>query len=260
MTAPPTGSRAERALWRPGGAQPGARLVVFFPPAGADQRIAVPLLDGLAGLHVAVVRLPGRGVRSEEPDPRDVREVITEMADAVVEVGGPPPVLVGHSFGGLLAFAVAYALEQRGHRVGALVPVAATGPGAWEQVLERSKAEGEDPISHVERRVRRVLDLGALPDAVAGDDEQRALAVAQLRTDIAMSVHGMPGGQLRCPVAAVFARDDHLVGDDAAASWQQSTTGGFDAVTVPGDHFFYRSAPGGLVGRIRLLVDQLDGW
>lgn len=143
--------------WWPGGGGTGERAVLFFPPAGADQNVVRPLLPHVGDLRLGVLRLPGRGPRSSEDPPDALPGLVAAITDATVGLGGPPPVLVGHSFGGLLAYAVAAGLEARGVSVARLVTLASSSPRAWitELAADRSahpadgRAEFEIGRAHV---------------------------------------------------------------------------------------------------------------
>ena len=180
--------------------------------------------DGLATL--GEVRTPSL--------PRDPREAFAVVAAAVPDGA----VVIGHSFGGVLALRLA---RERGRRFRALVlsdcffPPARNGRGAPESV--------RDYLSH---RVAYLRELRATTGRGTGEGPRsgQAIALAGLvRLAARRSDFDAAASAVSAPVLVVHARDDHHVPIDfawaAAArrpSWQFETlaSGGHHAhVTEP---------------------------
>lgn len=251
------GSASTIWWWWPNGSAPGQRPVLFFPPAGADQTIAGPLVRALDGVRLGVLRMPGRGPRSDEPSPSDIAAVVAHVAASLEPIGGPAPVLVGHSFGGLLAFAVAQELDRRLTPPARLIAVASVAPHAWAGQLARSGAA--DREDYASRRTDQLMADGAVPAGITDHPELGPAARTSLRVDVRLSYHPFDLTPVFCPITAVFARDDPLVDRSAWAGWPAATSSRTDRITVPGDHFFYRADPQ-LLGRLILgEVGALDG-
>jgi surfactin synthase thioesterase subunit len=238
------------AWWWPAGQPAGERPVLFFPPAGADQTAARPLLPQVAGLRLGVLRMPGRGPRAAEPAPLSLAGLTGQLARSVAALGGPPPLLAGHSFGGLLGYCVARALEEAGHPVARLLAVASLPPDRW-----RARADGTDE-DFVDRQIERILGRGDVPVAVAADPALLARTRAQLRTDLLLSLQPVPAGPLSCPITVLRGAAD-LVAPELDG-WQAATSAGTEVVTVPGGHFFYRDDPRLLAARLRMELMALD--
>jgi pyochelin biosynthetic protein PchC len=238
--------------WWPGKPGPEERAILFFPPAGADQTVARPLLAPARGLRLGVLRMPGRGPRQDEAAPTDLLALAASIGDSVLALGGPPPALVGHSFGGLLAYAVACRVEERGGRLGRLVALASASPVSWH----RDRTQGSP--SFVAGRVERILARGGLPAHIAADADLVRHARRLIATDITLMSKSFPLRPLACPVTVIRGRQDRMVDDAAVEGWTE-VSAAVDFVAVPGDHFFYRSAPELLVTRLRMELSSLDG-
>jgi surfactin synthase thioesterase subunit len=234
--------------------------VLFFPPAGAEQSIARPLVGSLGELRLGVLRLPGRAARRDEPAPTDLPTLLDAITGSVLELAGPAPVLVGHSFGGLLAFGVAGAVERAGHRIGRLITIASVSPRSWAEELaaHRRAHPGEGRSGFVARRSARILAQGGVPAEIAAHAEFGAQSRALLAVDLGLSYQGFPPAPIRAPITAIRARDDTMVERSAIAGWAAATRGHVEQVTVPGQHFFYRDDPQRLATRLRLEVQALD--
>ena len=243
--------------WPPGHDLPGQRPVLFFPPSGAEPSIARGLIAHTAGLRFGVLQLAGRGGRLAEPTPTDLREVIVVLAAAVSALDGPPAVLVGHSFGGLLAYGVAAELEAQGRPVGRLIVVAAASPRAWRAELDAAGDVAAEDFVKV--RTQQVLTSGGVPPELLAHREFGARARHLTEVDVRLSAYGFEPHPLPTPITAVVARDDTVLSPSAADGWAQVAAGDFRRIDVPGGHFFYRAAPERLVAHIRMDVQGLDG-
>jgi surfactin synthase thioesterase subunit len=210
----------------------------------------VPLAGGLG---LGVLRVPGRGPRQAEPAPTDLTTLAAVIGDSILALDGPPPVLVGHSFGGLLAYAAACRVEDAGGRVGRLVAVASASPPSWQREVVSSTPD------FVEARTERILARGGLPAHVAADPELRHHARRLIATDVRLMHGGFPLRLLTCPITVVRPRDDQMVDPPAVDEWAAVSRQPVEHVTVAGDHFFYRSAPERLMTRLRMELSTLDG-
>ena len=240
--------------WWPADGSAGERPVLFFPPAGADQNVVRPLLPHIGDLRLGVLRLPGRGPRAHEDPPTALAGLVAAIADAAAGLGGPPPVLVGHSFGGLLAYAVASRLQDRGRPVARLVALASSSPPAWmaELAADRAAHPAGGRAGFAARRSARILRDGGVPAEIAAHPELRSRVLATAAVDAGLAFDGFGTSALRSPVTAIRARDDRWVDAGAVAGWADVAGGGYDAATVPGGHFFYRDHPERLATRLRL--------
>lgn len=142
-----------------------------FSGAWCWDRVAPGLRD--AGHDVEAVDLPGSG-----QDATPVAEVtLAAYGERICEklAGGPPPLLVGHSMGGM---AVTQAAAQRPDLVGALAYVAAFLPVAGESLIDLSHRPeaGED-------QVQANLTVSGDPPVAALSPEGALKATCQLATE-----------------------------------------------------------------------------
>ncbi|HEY5821773.1 MAG TPA: alpha/beta fold hydrolase [Propionibacteriaceae bacterium] len=246
--------------WWPLGSPYGQRPVLFFPPSGAEPSAARGLLGHGAGLRFGVLQLPGRGERLDEPAPTDLRPLIVDVADAVAALDGPPALLVGHSFGGLLAYGVTAELEDRGTPVARLITVASVSPSSWTAELAADRAAHTGGLEDfVRRRSALILANGGVPAELLAHPEFSARAAELTRVDVGLSFGGFEPRVIQTPTTTVVARDDTVLAPGAGDGWGDIAAGDFRRFDVPGGHFFYRSAPGRLVAQIRMDLQSLDG-
>lgn len=252
-------------------ARPGGPRLVVFPHAGSGLTPYRAVASGLADdVEVVGVALPGREGRAEESPytrlPDLVAGVGAELshparaaAPRPAPVTGPgtaghsgapttaPTVLYGHSMGGLLALATAYAGFRRcdglvvsctppGARVAPLADPP-HAPEAWVHLLGRAGLPGDAPRDGALSARQRVLahDLGLA-----------------LRT-----LHAVAAARLTVPLTALAGADDRLVPPEALPRWAAFTTGPFRGRLVAGGHFF-PFLPAGRAALVAELTAVLD--
>ncbi len=102
--------------------------VVCIPGAGAHVTCFVPLTQAL-GPHIPVLGLQPRGLDGQAAPFDTVEEAARHHVQALLALGLPRPItLVGHSFGGWIAFEVARQLREAGRPIGQLVLLDSTPP------------------------------------------------------------------------------------------------------------------------------------
>jgi surfactin synthase thioesterase subunit len=215
------------------------RDVIAFPGAGGfggEFRALRGVLDTLPGdARFVALQYPGRGGANAPAASFD--DLVAKCAARSAEAARPRPVLLGHSFGALVAYATAVALEAAGTGVGALVAVGADAPDRVTLPVEAAASR---------EAARAYLD--SIGDDILGrapDDEWREIIVDTAWRDLVL-LTGFPGPapvKLRCPVLAVRGRDDRITADDRMAAWADTTEGGFDLASLPGGHTDMLSSP-----------------
>lgn len=177
----------------------GPRIVVIH---GAMDRAATfePTRRRLHDLAVVTYDRRGYGRSGRLPENPDLS---THVSDALSVMGGEPVVLVGHSFGGLVALAASVRAPEQVLAVGVYEP-----PMPWEPWWPESAA-GDDPATAGERFFRRI----------AGDDtwdampqrfrQARAAEGPALLCDFASARAGLPFDlrDVLSPVAAAHGSE-----------------------------------------------------
>jgi amino acid adenylation domain-containing protein/non-ribosomal peptide synthase protein (TIGR01720 family) len=167
-----------RLTLRPG--QYGPRIYCL-PGALGDTFYFRDLLAHLpAGQPVLGLQSPG--VDADQPRPTGLERHAAMLVALIDGLEGDepmgPPLLVGHSMGGIVAFEVARQREQRGHRVGLVVIVdtpAQVDPRWAERVEEMTEGEWMGAIA-TELTLRPVETLGLEARVLDGLDEHERWA------------------------------------------------------------------------------------
>jgi pimeloyl-ACP methyl ester carboxylesterase len=165
---------------------------------------------GASGLEAVAIDLPGFGASPPPPEPWgsvDYARAVAPVAEELAEALGSPIVVLGHSFGGRVALALA---GRRPELVRALV---LTGVPHLVQVGEGGRGKGAFPF-----RVGRALHRGGLLSDAGlerlrhryGSADYRA-ATGVMRQVLVRTVnerYDQVLAQLACPVELVWGDDD----------------------------------------------------
>ncbi|MFG1391590.1 thioesterase II family protein [Xanthobacter agilis] len=234
----------------------GAPAVICFPHAGGTilscARLAYALPDHI---NVAAVVLPGHDPAEPGAPVADARRLAGMLAEAIVhcagEDDGGPLVLLGNSFGALLAFEVAQALERldvpasrgmqiivSGFRSPSLPPCDAPlhrlprGP----LLAELRERFGQGGFDH---GAEHGSELGAeLGTSLAAQQE------AALRADLQACETYRPGlaPPLRCTLSVIRLLSDTSVSADELEAWREVCAGPVRFLALDAGHFPWTSA------------------
>jgi acyl transferase domain-containing protein/thioesterase domain-containing protein len=194
------GRRPPRLVWLPS----------FLAGSGPHQ--FVRLAAELRG-RLTVIGLGLPGFVGGDRLPGNVDAVIDVLADAfVLSAAGEPAVLAGYSSGGVLAHAVARALELQGR------------PAAGLVLLDTHEHDSDNADRVFARAMEWLLDHR--DGYVAFDDDQLIAMAAYLRL-----FHGWPSFQLDTPTVLLRAERPLIDGLDPGSRYAS------EIVTIGGDHF-----------------------
>jgi len=223
-----------------------AERLFCFPHAGSGASVFSPWRSQLPqAVELCPVQLPGRENRIGEPMPDTLDELAHRTARALLPLLRPPYVLFGHSFGGLLAFAVARCLCELQHPL----PTALLISGARPPQLPAETAYhtlGNDELVEFLRATK------GMPEPVLRHEEFVHRLLAVLRTDLRLAAEYRPGPAepLPCDVQVLAAEDDPVVSPAVMAGWREHTGGSFDVWRAPGGHYTVYDPAGELFAAI----------
>ncbi len=200
--------------------------VIAFPGAGSfggELRAVIRAFEPSAWL----AHYPGRFGRDFGKTAESFTAVVQYCVAHIGHRKPRRPILVGHSFGAYVAYAVAARLEELGTEVASLVVVGATAPSlvAVPESVTRSRSD----------LAAYLADLA--PDADVSDEWRDAtldLATHDLRLLREFVPSKYP--QLRCPIHATRGNRDRLATTDGISAWRSTTSGEFTHRVFVGDH------------------------
>ncbi|MTE22542.1 alpha/beta fold hydrolase [Streptomyces sp. TRM43335] len=188
-------------------------------------------------VELALICYPGREARFGTPFARDWVALRDDVVRAVRGLTDRPYVLFGHSMGSWMAFETAARLERLGVAPpSALVVSGGVAPHKRREV--RSHVPRSDDSD--EALVRWMREFGQMTAVVANEPELVKLAVELLRADLAVSesYRFVEGSRVSVPLRVLYGAEDSEPFDDVERHWRSLTDGAFEAVELPGGHFY----------------------
>lgn len=226
-----------------------SRVVVCFPHAGSGISAFRCWPEALSGFADSMlVQLKGREDRIGESVADDtVADVAATIAAELVRSRYEQVVLVGHSMGATLAWAVAEMARWRDRRKMTVVVSSQLPPSS--AVADTAAADWDE-----RGRLVRSMAISYLPV----ESEVRALLAETLDADLSWIAREFP--QLRhdvlpIDVHAVSADDNPLVDVRTMANWALHTSAGFQLSLIEGRHLHLLEQPEALRG---IVIDVLE--
>ncbi|MEU7635830.1 MULTISPECIES: thioesterase II family protein [unclassified Streptomyces] len=206
-------------------------------------------------VEVCPVVLPGREGRGRETPYTRMGPLIEDLADGLAPHLDRPYAFFGHSLGSIVAYETARLLRDRG----------ATGPAALLVSGRRGPYAPTDrpAVHHLpdEEFLAEVTGLGGTPPQVLRQRELLRLFLPALRADYELNETYRPvpppAPALTCPVFAYTGDADPLASPHQVARWRDVTSGDFLLRVLPGDHFYLKEAPDGLMTALRTALSTV---
>nr|WP_246300231.1 alpha/beta fold hydrolase [Actinopolyspora biskrensis] len=203
-----------------------------FPPAGGGASVFNSWRSRLPeSVELCPVQLPGRENRIDEPMPDTLVELANQTARALLPLLRPPYVLFGHSFGGLLAYAVSRCLHELRHPLPRTLLISGARP-------PQLPAKNAYHVLADDELVEFLRTTKGLPEPLLGHESLVRRLLAVLRTDLRIAADYQPGPAepLLCDTEVLAAEDDPVVPPAVMEGWRGYAGGSFRIRRAPGDH------------------------
>lgn len=231
--------------------QPAAtRVRLFcFPYAGAGSLAYHSWPDELPDdIEICAVQLPGRENRLREPALNDLTLLTDQLVDALSPHLEGDFAFFGHSFGALVAFALARELRRRAlplPRV--LFASGRQAPSFQSQRTPLSVLEGDDFVRELCKR------YDGIPRRILDEPDLLALIVPTLRADLQITEGYTYQEEAPLPVriCAFGGTEDPGVAEAALRAWQKESGLDFELHVFPGGHFFINQARAQVLRAVR---------
>ena len=215
-----------------------APVVICFPPAGAGAGFFRDWPGALPEVRIVPVQLPGREERFGEPAGEDAFAIASEIAAVILQEGWELPLLLGYSFGALLAFETALQLEESGNEVAGVITLARAAPQTEPQTSAADLPDGAF--------LDYIRCLGGLPPEFDEMPELTELLLPVMRADFrANDGYARPASaRVRCPIATIAGTVDQATTDGRDAAWAGRSETDHRLIRIEGGHFFIHQNPG----------------
>lgn len=233
-----TSTGARRAAWfsSPDPAPDAEAQIFLLPHAGGTSLTYRSWAATLpSGIEVRTLQLPGRQERLAEEPFTALAPLLDRLREAFeAELDGRPYVLFGHSFGALLGYRLAVAMEESGGDGPALLAVSGWAPGL-------ASAGELDALPEMSDRelLARIAEFGLVPEEVTADPALLAAVVPAMRGDFSVARDFRDdGAAVACPVAAYCGASDPILAPGAMSAWAERTSRFLGVTEFPGGHFY----------------------
>jgi surfactin synthase thioesterase subunit len=204
-------------------------------------------------IELAPVELPGRGRRFGDRLCDSFDCVLQDVIGGLSRTGIPADyALLGHSFGGLLAFELARELAARGYAAPRHLFVSAScAPQRVREALRPlSAALSREHDDH--DLLNSLAHLGGTPPEILADDEAVKLFAPIVRADLRAltGYRYIPRGALACDISILLASRDTVAGIADAELWASLTTANTVTRELEGGHFAALERPDEVVSYV----------
>jgi surfactin synthase thioesterase subunit len=230
-------------------------VVIFFPHAGGTVLSCMGLAAMLpSDLAIATVALPGQEAGTTVAPITDARQIAAAVAEEIAFALGQQDAeltLLGNSFGALLVFETALALER----------LEAPAAHRLHLVVSGFRSPSRPPSDAPLNRLPRALLLAELRDCfgAVGPDLGNLLSETQeaaLRAEIAACETYRLGNvpPLRCAVSVIRLLADPSVSDEECEAWREVCAGPVRFCALEAGHFPWSGATSALASLLIELI------
>lgn len=224
-----------------------------FPCAGGDVTMFRDWYQYLPDTEVWCANLPGRGVLTSMPYPDSFAGLIQPfIAELSNDFADRPIMLLGHSFGALLAYALAIDMQRNNVPADALLVCARRGP-------ERKGRYDFSAMSD-QQVLDKLIEMNSIPDELMQSEELLSFYLQVIIRDLVLNETIVSTDQpLAIPLYIYAGQQDAVVSPEDIAAWQTVTTGTVVQRDFPGDHLFIMKNREPFLDQLSLDIDEIQG-
>ena len=230
-----------------------SKLRLFcFPCAGGAATMYRPWSQWHSDTELWAANYPGRGTLHNLPLAEEVSTIVELFLQQNELFNEKPFALYGHSFGALIAFLVAYELEQLGLKTEALFVSSRRAP----QLPTRFKLTELSDAQFLYE-----LDkLGGLPTAIRGNQELLDYYLPVIKSDLILNDQVTVDDHqvIDSNIYLYSADEDKVAQKEELDAWQGATKSRFSHAQLSGDHFFIQDDESQFKSRISHHLKQLS--
>jgi len=214
--------------------------LICFPFAGSGSAVYRQWQQAFSeNVAVIPVQLPGRERRMREPAFQSMEALVEDLLGAEDMFFDAPYAIFGHSMGGQIGYELARRLTAEGRPP--------------EHLFVSARRPPNLPVPHPPlfdlpkpKLLAALTELyGPFPKVFRDRPAMLDAFIPTMRADLELIDTWTPrtSPMLPCPLTALAGTDDHIIPPSAVQDWAKVTAGPFQAIEIPGDHFFLRERP-----------------
>ena len=206
-------------------------------------------------VELAAVQLPGRETRFSEPLLDNIDAVISPLLEDFKSYLDKPFILFGHSIGGLISFELTRALRKQGLPLPLHVII--SGSRAPHLPINRL------PLHNLPtpELISALSIYNGMPKEILNDNNELAeLFFPIIRADFKIRETYLYKQEppLLCDITAICGEEDPTVSIADTQQWNQHTLLDFSHFSIPGDHFFIKSAERAVLDIIGKILERVS--
>ena len=211
--------------------------LICLPHAGGNVH-TYQILDNYfpKEIGVFVYQTPGRGYRVDESPTFGIQQLINEVVDSIRTLGNIPYIILGHSFGGLLAFEVVKQLRNLGLRL----PFHFIAFGSLPPPLREERREKWSDINSNGQMFDRLVVDGGVPPALVPHREAFLSFMPSIRSEYQiLALYKYVSEPIFDIALTLFCgSNDKLVDSEEMKGWKHLFNRSFFQVNFSCGHFF----------------------
>jgi medium-chain acyl-[acyl-carrier-protein] hydrolase len=234
--------------------------MLCLPHAGGGSRLYRSWIGafGMQGIETIPVQLPGRENLLHLTPLTSLTAMVDWIFSEYRDAFRTPCILVGHSMGALIAYALARRLTAIPDGVGYAPPQLLVVAGFRPPHLPRAAPDLHRlPTADFWRALH---DYGGIDAAILAEPDLQSLIEPFIRSDfqaVETYTHVPHGERLACPILSLAGIRDELALPAVMIHWRELTCEEFRQITIKGNHFFPASSPEPVLAAIRDAVRDL---
>ena len=224
-----------------------AKLRLFlFPPAGSDVTIFNKWEDNFSSyVEVCKLKLPGRGMRYNEPLESNCQILADKIAEVIDENTNIPFVIFGHSMGALIAYETAILLQAKGNKflkeicLSAMKsPDCVSDDGCFEN--DNSQKISMHSLSDAELQ-KKLIEFGGMPSEILSDSSLIEFLLPIFRNDLYLcdTYHLNKKIVLNIPIVVYGGKSDSVANSNDLAKWKDFSSKKVHVLMFQGNHFYF---------------------
>jgi medium-chain acyl-[acyl-carrier-protein] hydrolase len=226
--------------WFPYGLETNTRKMLrlfCFPYAGGSSKAFRAWVNASETVDIVPVELPGRGGHISEPSIESIDQLIEAfLPQLLAAANGHPFMLYGHSLGAMIAFQLAFVLQERSYPCPDKIIVAGRHAPHHPDPSRLNSSMNEQEMKEEIRR------LNGTPKELFNSPEMVEFFLNFLKSDLKLHESFNYYGQtLNIPIIAHCGEKDEEAGLLIMSYWQERTRVDFSIQEFPGNHFFVQS-------------------